>query len=796
MESRPAAKTGAVGRLANAPWFWPAVIFGLALALRIVYVLQARQSPFFETLGLDAKYYDRWARQLAAGEAKPEAFFMSPLYPYFLAGLYRLFGRDLLIVRVAQAVIGSLSAVLAYRIGVCAFDRRIGAVAGLATAGYGALIFYDGSILITPLLVFLGLLSLYLLLRADAERVPWLYAASGAAIGLAAVGKATALAFAPVALVWIVFDRGRTGGAGPDPASGSKRKPERRGASAERIRTGRGWLRPAALFVLGTALVVAPVTLRNYVVSRDLVFITSNGGLNFYIGNSEISTGGYVKPEGLDIIADPDGEAIAEAAEQRDLKPSEVSAYWYARAREYIADHPGQWLGLMARKLSFAVSAYELPQLENYYFQRRYSALLSMPLIGFAVVGPLGIVGLALACRRRRARLLALFTGSYLAAIAVFFVVARYRLPVVPVLVIGACYALAELWRFLSARRWLALFLALIAVAGLGVLVNANLYRVDRSKGFAQPHYRLGIIFGERGQTDRAIAEYRKAIEIDPDYVKSYANLGALLAMRGDHERAASVLNEAVRRDPTYSTARLNLALVHERAGDYATALSHIDTLLAVAPGDPGGLAERGVLLYRMGDTEGARKALEAARIADVDRAHAAQINFYLSLIERPTGVRIPQEARAFMDRADTLMQRGQVTDALAVLEEAAALAPESGEPLRRMALLRRDTGFLDEGIVMMRRALEIEPSLNHGHFTLAVFLNEAGRHDEAIREYEAELSMDPAFAPAHLNLSLTYRNHRANPNLAAFHYRKYRELGGRPIEALDEAYLSGAGAP
>jgi len=784
--SPPSTPPPRARRVVDAQWFWPAVVVGLAIALRLIAVLQSRQSPFFESLGLDAKYYDRWARQIAGGEAKPEAFFMSPLYSYFLAGLYRLFGRDLLLVRIVQAIIGSLSALLAYRIGLLVFDRRAAAIAGVVTAAYGALIFYDGSILITPLLVFFGLLSVFLLLRADAFEMPWLYAISGVALALAGVGKATALAFVPAALLWIVFDGRRRAGAGDPGEDGEGTDPgdrRRGGRPALRWREG---LRPAALFALGVAVVIAPITLRNYAVSRDLVFVTSNGGLNFYIGNSEISTGGYVKPEGLDIVEDPDGEAIAEAAARRDLRPSEVSAYWYSRARSFIAANPRSWLALLVRKLSFTLSSYELPQLENYYFQRRYSSLLSMPLAGFAVVGPLGIVGLAAAFRRRRARLLIVFAGVYVVTIVFFFVVARYRLPVVPILAVGAGHAVVELWRRAARRRWKSLFRIVGPVLVLGFLVNANLYGVDREKGFAQPHYRLGIIYGERGDVERAIGEYRRALAIDPDYVKSYANLGALLSMSGDEDEAIRVLREGIRRDPGYGATRLNLALVYHRGGEYAMALGHIDTLVAADPENAAALTERGVLLYRMGDTAGARDVLERARTADRAGDHRAQIDFYLSRIERPSRRSVPEGAERSMARSDSLMRLGRVTEALEELERAVRRAPQSGEPLRRIALIKRDTGALEEGITLMRRALAIDPSLTHGHYTIAVFLNEAGRHEEAIREYEAELSIDPTFPPAHLNLSLTYMNHRANRNLAAFHYRRYRELGGERLEPYE----------
>ena len=190
-------------RITDSPWFWPSLIFALAFALRLVYVLQVRHTPFFQTLGLDAKFYDQWARDVARGQGPGDAFFMSPLYPYFLAIVYRLFGRDLTLVRLIQAGLGSLSAVLVYVLARGVFDRKVGVLAGFLAAAYGAFIFYDGSVLLTPLLVILNLVALVLFVRGDETRRPAPFVLAGVALGVSAIGRAAVLLFVPVALGWI-----------------------------------------------------------------------------------------------------------------------------------------------------------------------------------------------------------------------------------------------------------------------------------------------------------------------------------------------------------------------------------------------------------------------------------------------------------------------------------------------------------------------------------------------------------------------------------------------------------------
>src|SRR6266850_5243054 len=94
-------------------WAAAAAIFALALAVRLVHIWQIRKAPFFTVLMGDARAYDEWAQRIAQGDwLGHEVFYQAPLYPYFLGTLYRIAGRDLFMVRVGQAVIGSVSCVL------------------------------------------------------------------------------------------------------------------------------------------------------------------------------------------------------------------------------------------------------------------------------------------------------------------------------------------------------------------------------------------------------------------------------------------------------------------------------------------------------------------------------------------------------------------------------------------------------------------------------------------------------------------------------------------------------------
>lgn len=158
----------------------PALIFLIALAVRLIHVWQIRRSPFFDVLMGDANGYDLWAQRLAAGDwIGSDVFYQAPLYPYFLGVVYAVFGRDLLIVRIVQAVIGSASCALLGMAGARFFSPRVGLIAGLGLALWAPAIFFDGLIQKSVLDLFLVCVALYLISTIAGNREPDLRQAQG-----------------------------------------------------------------------------------------------------------------------------------------------------------------------------------------------------------------------------------------------------------------------------------------------------------------------------------------------------------------------------------------------------------------------------------------------------------------------------------------------------------------------------------------------------------------------------------------------------------------------------------------
>ena len=178
-------------------WFLAGLIV-LSLCIRFMYLLEIRGNPFFDHPRLDALFHDKWAESIAAGDiVGEEVFFRAPVYPYFLGSLYAIFGHNYVVPRVAQLLLGTLSAVFLYFL-----TRRLcgGVAAALASSLaslYAVLIYFEGELLFDSLLVFVCLAWLLVVERYRESPTPIRWLIIGVVYGIVCCIRPPFLAIAP-----------------------------------------------------------------------------------------------------------------------------------------------------------------------------------------------------------------------------------------------------------------------------------------------------------------------------------------------------------------------------------------------------------------------------------------------------------------------------------------------------------------------------------------------------------------------------------------------------------------------
>ena len=610
-----------------------AAIFAAALIVRLVHVWQLGASPFADLLLGDSAEYDRWARELAAGNwLGSEIFYQAPLYPYLLGVVYAVFGSDVIVVRICQAVLGSVAAVLLAGAGSRFFSPRAGIAAGAVLALYGPAIFVAATLQKSVVDIFL-LTGLLWLLGTTLDGTPptgrWV--AVGALLGALCLTRENALILVAALGIWLWLER----------------------------RERHDWLRQAALVVAGVAIVLAPVALRNGIVGGEWHLTTSQFGPNFYIGNHADADGAY-QPlrygRGDAAFERDDATALAEAALGRDLTPAAVSRYWLGRALQDITAYPARWLGLLVRKAALTFNAVEVIDTESQYAHAEHSIPLAATgwLTHFGLLVPLAVVGIAVTWSRRLLPLY-LMLGMYAASVIGFYVFARYRYPLAPFLVLFAAAGGDHLVRV--ARRAATVARApLVAAIVLACAVGANWPLLSKDHMRAASYNNLATAYREQGDLPRAIELYETALSLDPDYAQAHSNIGSALAASGEPDRAIEHYRLAIAADPDTGDLRYNYGNALLAANLYAEAAEQFRFAVEAWPEDAEAYNNLGIALASAGSMADAAEAFrEAVRLDPAGALAHRNLGVALEELGDPAGA---QRHYAEAQRLEALASR------------------------------------------------------------------------------------------------------------------------------------------
>ncbi len=457
-----------IGRLeerlaANARWiFLGLVVF--SILLRVVYFAQIDGGPcsqWHRWEDGDPNFFDLWGRRLAAGDwltdgslhplhewhksiareyylrhASEERelrqsgqdparvlwdrwyggprFHQEPLYPYLVGATYRIFGADPRWVYTWQMLLGVLSNVLAWWIA----RRHFGETAGVLAAGLallcGPLLFYEMTLIRTSLTVLMSLALLVVFERAFERGSVGRWAAAGAVLGAALLLQTVFILFGVAAMALLAW------------------------RSREKWREG---LRAGAAVALAAIACLAPAFVRNALVGAPLFGLSSVGAVTFAAANW---------PEG-----DP---TRGWTMDRRGLTRlmSETEGGFGRVVRQTLDTHsPWTFTKLMGMKAGMLTRDHELPNNKNFLYYRLHAPILHIGFAGFGLILPFALFGMYAAWKEagRHALLYALVVSS-VAPMLIFYVLGRFRAPLMAALIPFAAFGMVRLAAWVFERRW------------------------------------------------------------------------------------------------------------------------------------------------------------------------------------------------------------------------------------------------------------------------------------------------------------------------------------------------------
>ena len=398
-----------------AVWYW--VLLSCSVVLpRVAWILAMPVIPF-----VDFQAYDQHAWRLAltgmfTDEVGRSTAYWPVGYVGFLAGLYAIFGHSLLIIRLTHVALHFAAVVLVYLLG-----REIapGAArpAGLMLAWWPSVIGMSNLLASENLFLPLLLLSVYLYVVMSRRSLIGV-AASGIALGLAALTRPVPilLPFSMTAIELI------------------KKRPNR------------NWLVVLAFQIAGMALVIGPWAYRNAVVMHSPILVSTNGGLNLWMGMPPHATGGFVGVEADPKIFQAWHSFSDEGARDR---------YMYRQALHLaFRDLPGT-IKLIPRKLFhlFSRDTWSVGWAQMTRVPRPLPPRLKLLLGGIAeayYVTAMGMAVLALAdpwVRRVIPSAILAVIVYWIAVHLIYFGEDRFHTPIVPLVAVLASLKVATLVR-------------------------------------------------------------------------------------------------------------------------------------------------------------------------------------------------------------------------------------------------------------------------------------------------------------------------------------------------------------
>jgi tetratricopeptide (TPR) repeat protein len=541
-------------RRSQANWILHAAfVFVLALGVKLAYLPERLQLPDVDHPTMDSLFHDEWAKGIAFDEWTPdqarlreEPYFRAPLYPYFVSVVYRILGTAPRTLYTIQLFLGALTVVLMFCLCWLVFDRRTAWVAAVLQIGYFPFTYHEAERLIPVLSLLLDLLFLLALTLAGRNGKLRYSAVAGVAAGLSAIARPSILITVPFAAIWLW----------------------RRAPSA--------CVRHVAVLGAATVVMILPVTVRNFVRGHDAVLIASQGGVNFFIGNNAQSNGMTAVVPGT--RADwwggfDDTRRIAEQDLDRQLKPSEISRYWYGRGLDFLLGEPIDAGRLYLRKAALFLSNAEVSNERQIYFRRHDSRVLSILAVNFALLIATSIIGGLALYRDRRAVpnyldqvLPAVFAVPYALGIVMFFVTSRFRLPVAMFLIPLSAIGCVTIFELVRDRVW-ARAVPYVALGGVAFLLSIwNPFHVG-SVADARGQYGLGVDYYRAGDYRKALEALDRSLALDPGYAPGWKMRGSVYDRQGDYSAAIRDLQTACRLDSTMSDAFFRLGVTFQKSG-------------------------------------------------------------------------------------------------------------------------------------------------------------------------------------------------------------------------------------
>ena len=527
----------------------------LAFLVRAIAMADLSGSVYFDYILLDERVYHEWAKKIAAGTFVSKSIYeFAPLFAYVMAFLYKIFTPDIIYIRYLNIVLGVVLCWLVYLIGMALAGRKIALLSSLVACFYEPCIIYSIVPMKETLCACLFAVIIYFLLIISDDQsnkrngtirnsnlLRGNYVIKLVSLGLAAGFliniRPNAVVMLPVIfflMLWYAF--------------------------RDRLSLRKTSLM-LFLYVIGIIIALSPFLIRNYQVAGKIALSTSQGGFNLYLGNNLKNPDPYYRPVPF-ASSSPFEQGIQftiEASRRSGTKltSDEASTYWTKQVIKEATDKPDAFVWKLWQKTLVLVNRFEACDHYNTAFMSNFIKSFRFPFLGFWLIFPFGLTGMIIGSySNRNIRMVSVVLAAYALTLVVFFTNARYRFPMLTILIPSAvlgvkCVIMAVREKN---KKKAGIYIALVLV--FLIVENIPVRATDDTTAYYNTH---AIIMNRRGSQNEAMYYWNISSKMNRPF-SSFANisLAGIYFQKGDMSRGYEYLNK-ISDDSFAAAAKYNL---------------------------------------------------------------------------------------------------------------------------------------------------------------------------------------------------------------------------------------------
>jgi len=675
------------------------VIF--AVGIRLFYLWEYSHLPIFSIpRGADVEEYWTWAKEIVAGRVLwSYVHIHSPLYPFFLAGLYKMFvgfNKMIFMIRLTQIIMVFCAVVpvlAALSIASGVENKKNGSlkiVFFLLWCWYPPLIYYAGEFTSETLLVFLFSVALYLFYKAedindrigveknenteselsvdeivDAAANPQtkerdvtrhsfvLFISAGIVLGLGIITH-------PIALFFLV-------------------------AEALYMLVRKKFFR-TALTLFGVFVAVMPIAVYNTLVLNSSTPLQANSGFNLYVGNNENADGTcYIRPgrewDQIHLIAryNAEKEGISK------------DAYFIRKAGRFVISHPFKFISLTAKKAFYFWNWRELTSGSDLYELRYWTNYQKIFKWAFGACAVLALFALFLNYKNSefyiKYRHFILLLCALFFANVIFVSSARYRIAVIPSILVLAAWSIVSFKNIFTGGQYkkITIFSCLILPAGIVFIPQPP---IDYNREKAEAYSLLGEGFMLKNEYLAAEKYLTYSLDYDSENTRNCNLMGIIKENRGNDREALDYYLAALKLDKNNQYTLMNLAMFFSTHGK----------------------PQRAEELYRKAFSLKKKPKAElyynyALFCYNTGRKKEAFANYLRCIMQDPAHV------EALNNLGVLLLQIGECKNALIYFQQALDQDPGNPDRIINLAIAEYGLGNKKEADLLIEKTLKIAPN-------------------------------------------------------------------------------------